>query len=195
MTTSQSTTEVPVRPQPFDAHDGTIGRDDEGRYVIAWTRHLAHAPERVWRAITEQSEVGEWARGNWQFEPNVGGKMQLCLDNSLPLEDRIYDSGVVTAYEPPHLLEFRVSAYAADSDQDGEHILRWSVQAESDGCVLGFSDTFEPGRRVRNGIVCGWQFMLDQLEFHLTPTGSDWSTRDVEMERIYWRYRNMQRPE
>ena len=44
-------------------------------------------------------------------------------------------------------------------------------------------------------IVCGWQYMLDQLELFLSPAGSDWSTRDVEMERIYWRYRNMPRLE
>lgn len=194
MTTSQPETEPLIRPEPFDARDGTIGRDDQGRYVIAWTRHLAHAPERVWRAITEQGEVGEWARGNWQFEPCVGGAMQLCLDNSRVPEERVSDPGVVTAYEPPHLLEFRVAAYEADSEQDGEHILRWSVQPESGGCVLRFSDTFEPGRRVRNAIVCGWQYMLDQLELYLSPAGSDWSTRDVEMERIYWRYRKTSRP-
>lgn len=193
MTDSPLITEGQIRPDPFDAHDGTIGRDDQGRHVIVWTRRLSHSPERVWRAITEQNEVGEWARGNWQFEPHIGGAMQLCLDNSRPLDERVSDPGVVTAYEPPNLLEFRVGAYDADSEQDGEHILRWSVQPESAGCVLGFSDTFEPGRRVRNGIVCGWQYMLDQLELHLSPSGSDWSTQDVEMERIYWRYRNMPR--
>lgn len=194
MTVAQEITESSSRPTPFDSQDGTIERDDQGRYVIAWTRRLAHSPERVWRAITEQSEVGQWARGNWQFEPRVGGAMQLCVNNSLPPAERIVDPGVVTAYEPPNLLEFRVSGYAADSDQDGEHILRWSVQPKSGGCVLGFSDTFEPGRRIRNAIVCGWQYMLDQLELYLSPAGSDWSTRDVEMERIYWRYRNMPRP-
>ena len=184
-----------VRPAPFDERDGVMARDDQGRYVIAWTRHLAHSPARVWRAITEQSEVRVWARGTWQFEPCVGGSMQLCLDNSLPASERVVDPGVVTIYEPPHLLEFRVGAYAGDSEQDGEHIIQWSVQPEASGCVLGFSDTFAPGRRARNAIVCGWQYMLDQLELELSPAGADWSTRDSEMERIYWRYRKMQRPE
>jgi len=194
MNNSQITPEPLIRPEPFDAQDGTIERDAEGRYVIAWTRQIAHPPERVWRAITDAREVGQWARGNWDFEPRVGGRMQLCLDNSLAPEDQVCDPGRVTAYEPPHLLEFRVGSYGADSAQDGEHILRWSLQADANGCVLGFSDTFEPGRRVRNSIVCGWQYMLDQLELHLSPAGSDWSTRDVEMERIYWRYRNLSRP-
>ena len=194
MSKSQPSPESPIRPEPFDPGDGTIERDVEGRYVIAWTRRLAHPPERVWRAITQAQEVGKWARGNWDFEPRVGGTMQLCLDNSVAPEDQVRDAGRVTAYEPPHLLEFRVGSYGADSAQDGEHILRWSLQAAADGCVLGFSDTFEPGRRVRNAIVCGWQYMLDQLELHLSPAGSDWRTRDVEMERIYWRYRNLSRP-
>ena len=187
-------TRTPIRPEPFDANDATLARDDQGRYVIAWVRHLTHSPERVWRAITDQNEIGQWARGSWDFEPWVGGNIQLCLDNSLPAEDRVYDPGLVIAYDPPKLLEFKVGAYAADTEQDGEHILRWSVQPEGDGCVLGFTDIFEPGRRVRNGIVCGWQFMLDQLGAHLSSTGSDWGKRDAEMERIYWRYRNLEKP-
>lgn len=194
MTEAQPATESALRPEPFDSRDGTIARDDQGRYIVAWTRHLTHSPDRVWRAITDQSEVSAWARGEWAFEPWVGGTLQLCLDNSRPSEERVYDPGVVTAYDPPRLLEFKVSAYDADTESDGEHILRWSVQAESGGCVLSFSDTFEPGRRVRNGIICGWQYMLDQLEAHLSPTGANWRTVDAEMERIYWRYRNMPRP-
>ena len=187
-------TQAPIRPEPFDANDGTLARDDQGRYVIAWVRHLKHSPERVWRAITDQNEIGQWARGSWDFEPRVGGNIALCLDNSLPPKERVYDPGLVTAYDPPKLLEFKVSAYAADTAQDGEHILRWSVQPDGDGCVLGFTDIFEPGRRIRNSIVCGWQFMLDQLSAHLSPAGSDWGKSDTEMERIYWRYRNLEKP-
>ena len=74
---STSTYGSPIQPEPYDERDGTLARDDQGRYVIAWSRHLTHSPERVWRAITEQAEVGVWARGSWAFEPRVGGSIQL----------------------------------------------------------------------------------------------------------------------
>lgn len=192
---STNTYGSPIQPEPYDERDGTLARDDQGRYVIAWSRHLTHSPERVWRAITEQAEVGVWARGSWAFEPRVGGSIQLCLDNSRPEDERIYDAGIITAFDPPRLLEFRVGAYAADTEQDGEHIIRWSVHPEEGGCLLGFCDTFAPGRRVRNSIICGWQYMLDQLEFYLSSGSCDWSTSEAEMERIYWRFRKMVRTE
>ena len=34
--------------------------DDEGRTVLRFERRLAHAPDKVWRAVTEPSELAHW---------------------------------------------------------------------------------------------------------------------------------------
>jgi uncharacterized protein YndB with AHSA1/START domain len=31
-----------------------------GRYVLRFERHLGHSVERVWRALTEPSELAHW---------------------------------------------------------------------------------------------------------------------------------------
>lgn len=182
-----------VRPSPFDERDGVIIIDDAGRQLIRYERSLEHAIERVWSAISNPQEVRRWAKASWDFEPWVGGRMRLILGEQ---DDRnqVEDEGTVTAYDPPNVLEFTIPYYSTNGPESGEHILRWELRADRAGTVLRFSDVFAPGQRVHNAIACGWHFMLDRLEEDLEGIDPSWESRDSEMERLYWRYRNAPRP-
>lgn len=182
-----------VQPNPFDERDGVIIVDDAGRQVLRYERSLEHAIERVWAAITEPGEVRRWAQASWDFEPWVGGQMRLILGGEDDA-DRVEDDGTVTAYDPPRVLEFTIPYYSTNGPESGEHILRWELQADRAGTVLRFSDLFAPGQRVHNAIASGWHFMLDRLAEDLEGIGPTWESRDSEMERLYWRYRNAPRP-
>lgn len=193
MTTSA--TLLQVRPCPFEAGDGTIRLDADGHQTLIWERPLQHGIEQVWHTLTDGNEVRTWARASWDFEPRVGGAMTLILDHGAQAEDQIRDQGRVSAWQPQRLLEFTINYYNANGPDTGEHVLRFALAPDGDGCILHFSDRFAVGQRVPNSIACGWHFMLDRLEEHLVGTAADWSARDAEMERIYWRYRNAPRPD
>src|SRR5918912_732649 len=46
--------------------------DDQGRSVLRFERVLRHAPERVWQALTEPGELGNWHPTPYELEPAHG---------------------------------------------------------------------------------------------------------------------------
>jgi uncharacterized protein YndB with AHSA1/START domain len=120
------------------------------QWRLRFTRELAHAPEQVWRAITEREHLQAWFPhtivGDWV----VGGELRF--------ESEYGDfGGEVLAYEPPELLEFRW----------GPDTIRLELAAAADGgCTLTLLDTIEElGKAARDG--AGWHACLDRLEAEL----------------------------
>lgn len=131
---------------------------------LRFTRHLAHPPAKVWRALTEPEHlrawfpdrivVERWAVGApLRFEPEPG--MAEPFD------------GEVLACTPERLLEFRW----------GTDVIRLEVEPEGGGTRLTLLDTLdELGKAARDG--AGWHVCLDQLEHHLDGTVPPWSAGD-----------------
>src|SRR5919204_5160883 len=82
---------------------GTLEQTDAGPR-LRFVRHLAHRPDKVWRALVEPEHlkawfpdtvvVGEWAVGaKLRFEP--------APEHGVPFD------GEVLAFEPRRLVEFR----------------------------------------------------------------------------------------
>ena len=140
--------------------NGTLERTPAGPR-LRFTRHFAHAPEKVWRALTEPDElkawfpdtirVDRWAVGApLRFEHAEGG----------------FD-GEVLAFDPPRLLELRW----------GTDTLRFEVEADGDGARLTLLDTLDVlGKAARDG--AGWHTCLDLLEHRLDGSAPPWSTSD-----------------
>jgi len=135
-------------------------------WKLRFTRHLAHPPEKVWRAVTEpghlaawfpQRIVGEWVAGApLRFEAQAG-------------EHPAFD-GEVLACQPPSLLEFRW----------GPDVIRFEIVPHDGGCTFVLTDVFsELGKAARD--AAGWHTCVDLLEQHLagaaapTPAGERWS--------------------
>ena len=136
------------------------------RTRLTFTRTLRHAPEKVWRALTETAQLEAWfpdgpPRGKFvegatlEFGGNPAGVPSF--------------GGTVLTVDPPRVLEFMW----------GDDTLRFELRPEHDGTVLTFTDTFdEYGKAARDG--AGWHACLDMLGFSLDGTipagdnGSNW---------------------
>jgi uncharacterized protein YndB with AHSA1/START domain len=141
-------------------NDGQLERVGD-RARLTFTRTLRHAPEKVWRALTETEELAQWfpdgpPRGKFV----EGDTVQFGTTGERPGFE-----GKVVTVDPPRLLEYTW----------GDDILRFELQPDGDGTVLTFTDTFdEYGKAARDG--AGWHACLDMLGFALdgtTPPGDN----------------------
>lgn len=121
-------------------------RTIDGRHVLRTERRLAHAPEKVWRALTEAPHLRAWFPAAVDLELKVGGAIRFTIDGDVT-------TGVVTDLDPPRVFAFT---------WDNEH-LRWEVVPEAGGCLLILSHTFDD-RPAAASYAGGWNICIDALE-------------------------------
>ena len=145
--------------------DGQLERmGDRGR--LTFTRSLRHAPDKVWRALTETDELKNWFPDGPPRGKFVEGE---ALEFGGTETDGPMFTGTVLTVDPPRVLEFLW----------GDDTLRFELQPDGSGTVLTFTDTFaEYGKAARDG--AGWHACLDMLGHALDGTippgdnGSNW---------------------
>jgi len=121
-------------------------------------RDLAHAPEKVWRALTQPHLIAEWLMQN-DFRPVVGHRFQASADwGGVDCE--------VKTVEPNRTL-----AYSWDT-KDLTSVITWTLTPTSGGAHLrmeqtGFRSDQQPYFR---GAKVGWPRFLDNLERVLART-------------------------
>jgi uncharacterized protein YndB with AHSA1/START domain len=134
-----------------------------GRCVLRFERRLAHPVEKVWRAITDPAHLAAWFPAQVAMEPVAGGSVRWTF----PGTDIVLPNGRVTAYDPPRVLEYRMSSqelpFAGAGD---ERTLRFELHPDAGGCVLVFTNTFED-RTGAASFAAGWEGCLDALERNL----------------------------
>jgi uncharacterized protein YndB with AHSA1/START domain len=140
--------------------DGVLERDGD-RWRLRFTRRLPHAPDKVWRALTEPESLKAWFPDRIVIsEWAVGAPLQF----GNPLAE--YD-GEVLAFEPPKLIEFRW----------GPDRIRLEIAPDGDGSVFTLLDTIdELGKAARD--AAGWHECLDNLEQHLAGAAPSWQPGD-----------------
>jgi uncharacterized protein YndB with AHSA1/START domain len=146
--------------------DGTLLRDGE-RCVLRFERRLAHPVERVWRAVTEPSELAHWFPGEVEIDLAVGGKITFAEQEFEGDLELLPTHGTVTELDPPRLFAFTW----------GDDPLRFELTPDGDGCVLVFTHGFE-NRAGATRFAAGWDVCLDALEAALAGTqasGAGWA--------------------
>ena len=144
-------------------YDGQLERVGD-RSRLTFTRSLRHAPEKVWRALTETEQLATWF-------PDGAPSGKFVAGESLEFGGRGDKvpafTGTVLVVDPPRVLEFTW----------GDDALRFELRPDGDGTVLTFTDTFdEYGKSARDG--AGWHACLDMLGHSLggtTPAGDNGS--------------------
>lgn len=134
-----------------------------GRWQLQFTRTLAHPPEKVWRALTDNEHLKAWFPAQIQGDRATGAALRFVFlnDEGPPVD------GEMIACDPPSVLEYRW----------GEATLRFELQPSGDGTLLNFLHTFdELGRAARDGT--GWHACFDLLELHLAGDEPKWSPGD-----------------
>ncbi|SFB50486.1 Uncharacterized conserved protein YndB, AHSA1/START domain [Amycolatopsis marina] len=169
-------------PQPTgmdDAPDlrdrrGTLGVDGSGEWQIRFERHLSHAPERAWQALTDPAQQASWLPGV-TIEPIVGGAVVFDFGEEGTA------TGEVRVVEAERCLE-----HTWLWPGEPESVVRWELSAEGTGTLLTLSH--RPVRRdPAVDYSTGWHAMLDALHVHLD--GGDPAELEVDFERLSELYR------
>ena len=139
------------------------GEDDEfgtlvragARSILRYRRHLAHPPDRVWSALTEDAHLAGWFPTTIEGRRAVGAPLHFSFRES---EGQPFD-GEMLAFEPPSLMELR---WADD-------VLRFELEPDGRGSVLTLTVTFpELGKAARD--AAGWHVCLERLAHECAGT-------------------------
>ncbi|MFJ9783618.1 SRPBCC family protein [Amycolatopsis sp. NPDC101161] len=144
---------------------------DEDRPALRLERRLKHAPEQVWRAITDPAELEHWFPAKVDVELRDGGAIRFTF----PGEDTATTGRVVTA-DPPREFTFVWN----------DDTLRWLITPDGDGSLLEFTHTFGRGepaiaKLAAGRTAAGWDVCLDALDARLSGRDAeqpnDWHAR------------------
>src|SRR5262245_3040415 len=134
---------------PGPAGGARIQKQDGEKWTLVVERQLRHAPEKVWRALTEPEHVRQWAP--FDVDENLGrvGTVQLGWVGA----PQAFETKVTRA-EAPKLLEY--------SD------LRWELEALGGGTRLTLWINID--RRFIAMGAAGWHICFDVLDHLLDGT-------------------------
>jgi uncharacterized protein YndB with AHSA1/START domain len=126
---------------------------ENGRTELRMRRELRHPAEKVWRAITEPGQLAGWFPAAVELDLRLDGAVRFTFeqDPGAPVDEQ--SSGVIRAYEPPHLLEYTW----------GVEVLRWELLPTADGCTLSLTATYDD-RAGSASFAGGWTLCFDALE-------------------------------
>jgi uncharacterized protein YndB with AHSA1/START domain len=149
---------------------------------IQFERRYAHPIERVWAAITTPDDAIAWW-GKLVADLTVGGKFVVEWENTDDEGNRAVMHGVITAFDPPRLLE-------VEGDIHGT--LRFELVPEHDGTRLTFTSTLVLPDEFRTKVLAGWHFHLDALGDALQGEHIDWPNWPKDRwEAIHEKYRSL----
>jgi uncharacterized protein YndB with AHSA1/START domain len=125
-------------------------RPDGNRWTLVFVRELAHPPERVWEALTDPDQLGQWAPFEADRNLATPGPATLTMidrDVREPMESE------VTRAERPSLLEYTW----------GDDDLRWELAPEGEGTRLTLRHT-TTNEDFGAKLAAGWHLCLDVAE-------------------------------
>ncbi len=129
-----------------------MNQSDTTPRAVVVDREMLHAPEKVWRALTQGHLIEEWLMKN-DFKPDVGHRFNLRADwGSVDCE--------VLAAEPNKTLSYTWAAYGLES------VVTWTLTPTSTGTHLRMEQSgFRPDQeQAYQGAKGGWQQFLAALE-------------------------------
>jgi uncharacterized protein YndB with AHSA1/START domain len=134
--------------RPGAAAGAEIRKDGE-RWTLVLVRELRHPPAAVWQALTDPSQLREWAPFDADRSLAALGPVRLTtVGTPTP---QVSDTRVTRA-EAPRLLEY----------QWGDHALRWALEPVEDGTRLTLWHTID--RAYISMGAAGWHICFDVLD-------------------------------
>jgi uncharacterized protein YndB with AHSA1/START domain len=115
-------------------------------------REIAHAPEKIWRALTQPHLMAEWLMKT-NFEPSAGHRFDFNADwGSVACE--------VLAIEPHTTLSYKWDAMGLES------VVTWTLTPSGKGTHLRMEQTgFRPDQQqAYQGAQYGWPKFIDGME-------------------------------
>jgi uncharacterized protein YndB with AHSA1/START domain len=120
-------------------------------------KELPHAPEKIWRALTEGPLIQQWLMDN-DLQPVVGHRFHF-RSTPVPQWNGVIDSEVLVI-EPNRKLSYSWNALGLES------VVVWTLDATSNGTLVrmehsGFRDDQDAAYK---GAGYGWQKFFGGLE-------------------------------
>ena len=134
-----------MNPDLGPLSDVSYERSDD-RWTLVFVRDIPHPPAKVWAALSEQHQVGQWAPFTADRDLGTLGAATLTMidgDQTVPLP------ATVTAVQPPTLLEYTW----------GEDRLRWELVQTPTGTRLTLRHTLADQDFVPK-VAAGWHLCL-----------------------------------
>lgn len=125
---------------------------------VVLERVMAHAPEKVWRALTESALIADWLMAN-DFRAEVGCRFTFRTEPAHGWSG-VVESEVLEV-DPPKRLVYR---WASDGGLDT--LVAWTLEPAAGGTRLVMEQTgFKPGEeRNLQGARFGWERNMEALE-------------------------------
>ena len=132
----------------FSAH-GTGG-------VLAFERRLDRPVEKIWAALTIPERVADWCGNAAEIDLRPGGVFRIHWP-----EDMGVMNGVITALDPPRLLEY---SWHEPSVKVPASKVRWTLSADGDGCKLKLEHIFtDIDRKSVTEFAGGWHDIIEHV--------------------------------
>jgi uncharacterized protein YndB with AHSA1/START domain len=162
---------TPMARTATPATMGTRRTLDDGRVALRFERPLAHPPDRVWRAITDEAQLATWFPAVVDLDQPAGTELTFRPTDEqrsrFDLPEPTTPNGEITKVDRPRLLEY---------DWDDED-LRWEIEPDGDGSRLVFTNIVKDHGTVAS-IAAGWHASLEVLEAQLDGHPVNWSAWD-----------------
>lgn len=141
-----------------------VAREIADGHEIKFERYLKYPVDQVWTALTQPALMVLWL-AEAEVEPTTGGRVQLRWLNAKEPTTEIVARGTVTAFDPPHLVEYQTDIHGR---------LRWELQPEGEGCLLRFTCTIAlPADHLLMNMA-GWHMHLEHLSDALEGQSVNW---------------------
>jgi uncharacterized protein YndB with AHSA1/START domain len=133
--------------------DGTYSESADG-VTLAFERRMDRPIDKIWAVLTVPERIADWM-GEAAIELRVGGRFHLKWHS-----EHGEMNGVITACDPPSLLEYTWS----ESGGAEPSRVRWSLEPDGDACRLTLTHTFLKieGKELI-GFAGGWEDLLDAM--------------------------------
>jgi uncharacterized protein YndB with AHSA1/START domain len=131
-----------------------VNKSDDTK-TLTIEREMPHAPEKIWRALTQPALIAEWLMKN-DFQPVVGHKFKLRAD-PVPQWDGIIDCEVLIV-EPSRKLSYSWSTMGMET------LVVWTLVATQTGTLLRMEHSGFRHEANYRGAQYGWKGFLDALE-------------------------------
>lgn len=123
---------------------------------------MPHAPEKIWRALTDEQLIAEWLMQN-DFVPTVGQRFTFRA-KPMPGWSGVTNC-VVLKVEAPHVLAYSWGD-GSESDSGLKTVVTWTLTPEGEGTHVRMEHSgFRPeDERGYQGMGGGWPRILERLE-------------------------------
>lgn len=143
---------------------GITGRvvEDGDKATLVFTRRLAHPPERVWKALTDPSELSGWYMTRATVDGRQGGTVDFVSGPS-----RLHVTGLILNWDPPRVFEHEWKVEPNEALPNGENtVIRWELQRDGNATILKLEHRML-NRQTALGFAPGTHSFLDRLEAQL----------------------------